>query len=329
MQGARTLKSQDLSQFIATNRLSAIHVSSSVALYLLLFLLACVCMADARPHTAVLLAGLAGVSTVRVFILQHDCSHYALFSSRRVNVAIGQMLGVLTLVPFRYWRRFHLLHHGSSGNIDNRGLGDIFTYTTREYSQLPAHKKLLYRLYRNPLVLLSAGGCYYFLLKMRNPALGANRLEALEILIIDAFWVFVYALAHFGGIGVWNLALLQLAAVAVGGGIGMLLFYLQHQFEDAYWRRQDKWDATAAALKGSTLLELPRVVERFLGHINFHHVHHLNPKIVSYRIKEAHDFLEAQGIEAPRVHFRDIGKCFSFKLIDEQTQRLVGFGGRS
>ena len=320
------MKSQNLSQFKATNCLSAMHVSSSILLYLVLFLLACACMAYARPHTAVLLAGLAGVATVRVFVLQHDCSHCALFSNRRVNVATGQILAVLTLVPFHYWRRFHLLHHGSSGNMNNRGLGDIFTYTAREYSQLSPHKRLLYRLYRNPLVLLSVGGCYYFLLKMRNPALGANRLETVEILFIDVFWVLVYALAHFSGIGALNFMLLQLTAVAVGGGIGMLLFYLQHQFEDAYWRRQGEWNATSAALEGSSLLDLPGVVGCFLGHINCHHVHHLNPKIVSYKIKEAHDFLEAQGVNAPRIHLRDVRKCFSYKLIDEQTQRLVGFG---
>ncbi len=70
---------------------------------------------------------------VRLFILQHDCGHGSFFSSQLLNDAVGRVLGVVTLMPYAYWRHTHAIHHATSGNLDRRGIGDIVTLTVSEY----------------------------------------------------------------------------------------------------------------------------------------------------------------------------------------------------
>ena len=103
------------------------------------------------PYWITLLAALpaAGLST-RLFIFQHDCGHGAFFRSQATNNRIGGLLGVLTLMPYRYWRRTHAFHHGGQGDLDRRGLGDIITLTVDEYLAPVALARSSYRLYRNP-----------------------------------------------------------------------------------------------------------------------------------------------------------------------------------
>src|SRR5688572_31877432 len=60
---------------------------------------------------------------VRLFIIQHDCGHGSYLASRRANHWIGACLGLITLVPFGYWKKTHAVHHGTSGDLDRRGFG--------------------------------------------------------------------------------------------------------------------------------------------------------------------------------------------------------------
>jgi len=43
--------------------------------------------------------------------------------------------------------------------------------------------------------------------------------------------------------------LIQLTVMMVAGAAGVWLFYVQHQFEEAYWERGEDWDYVAAALR--------------------------------------------------------------------------------
>ena len=125
-------------------------------------------------------------------------------------------------------------------------------------------------------------------------------------------------------VGIQEFLLVQLPITLLAGSVGVWLFYVQHQFEDAYWARQGGWSFHAAALQGATHYDLPRVLRWFTANIGIHHVHHLVSKIPSYRLGEA---------LADHPELRDVGrltpaqslKCFRLALWDEESRRLVTF----
>src|SRR5262249_28166159 len=78
--------------------------------------------------TLVLAVPTAGL-LVRAFLIHHDCGHGSFFPSRRANEVTGFLLSLLTMTPYHRWRREHVLHHATSGNLDRRGHGDVLTLT--------------------------------------------------------------------------------------------------------------------------------------------------------------------------------------------------------
>jgi len=272
-----------------------------------------------------LLAVPASGLLVRLFIIQHDCGHGAYFKTRRVNNIIGRCLGVITLTPYDYWRRAHDAHHATSGNLDRRGVGDIDTLTVREYRALGAWQRLAYRLYRHPLVLFGVGPAYLFLIKQRWPReLPLLRTGYWRGVMATNMAIAGVAVALGILIGPGTLAMVHLPLVLLGSAIGVWMFFVQHQFKDAYWERARDWDFVQAALRGSSYYRLPRPLQWITGHIGLHHVHHLSSKVPNYRLQECVDSIPILK-RVPKLSLIDSLKCARLALWDEGSQKLISF----
>jgi omega-6 fatty acid desaturase (delta-12 desaturase) len=271
-----------------------------------------------------------GALKVRIFNLQHDCSHRSYFTTRAANDLVGELLGIVTLTPYHYWRWNHLHHHAASGNLDGRGGGDITLYTVREFLKLASTKKLLYRLYRNPFVFLLVGPIYHFMIRMRSPFIAPPHTKRrASIYFVNTFWVTTYMMVFaFYDDPNWFIGV-HVASQFIGGMIGLWLFFVQHQFEDVKWKRSDKWNFHEAAHEGSSYLKLPALIEWFVARINLHHIHHVDVQIPNYKLKDV--FTEVGNVYPLKepLSFSDSLRGFRLKLWDEANQRMVGFPDRA
>jgi omega-6 fatty acid desaturase (delta-12 desaturase) len=303
-------------------RRGLLDIATSVVPYLAL----CVAMYQMLPVSPFLVIALVIPTAgflVRVYVMFHDCAHGSLLPSRRANAWVGTVLGLFVLSPFLRWRRDHLGHHATSGDLDRRGIGDVPTLTVAEYQARSPRGRLAYRLFRHPLVMFGLGPILGMIIgprlvarrapsRMRNSVLWTN--AALVVIVGALCWL----------IGWEDLLIVWAPAALLAGSVGIWLFYVQHQFEDAYWQRQSEWTYAEAALRGSSYLKLPKVLQFFTGNIGLHHVHHLHARIPNYNLQRAHD---ANGIFAsvPAVSIRDGLRAVKFKLWDEETRQLVTF----
>ncbi|OLC70571.1 MAG: hypothetical protein AUH78_20580 [Gemmatimonadetes bacterium 13_1_40CM_4_69_8] len=304
-------------------RVSARQLATTGALFVLAWYLAYRSLEVSYWLTLALALPAAGL-LVRLFIIQHDCGHGSFFPSPRWNEAVGRVLGVVTLTPYRYWRRFHAMHHATSGKLERRGFYDIVTFTVREYVALPGWRRVAYRVYRNPVFLFAVAPAVLYVVLYRIPFLAprAWTAERRSILGTDVALAAVVGVLV-ATIGVRPFLLVQAPVTVIASAAGMWLFYVQHQFEDTYWERAGHWDFTRASLAGSSYYALPAWLQWFTGHIGLHHIHHLNTRIPNYRLQACLD--EHPELPAARLTLRDGFRCARLKLWDEDRMKLVTF----
>lgn len=265
-----------------------------------------------------------GLFLVRMFIIQHDCGHGSFFGNRHANNWVGRIIGVFTLTPYKVWRRSHSIHHSASGNLDKRGIGDVYTLTVAEFEALPRFKRIAYRVYRNPLFMFICAPALLFMVQNRVPlsmmrsweywmsAMGTNAMIGMMIGLI--FW--------FGGYAAF--LLIFLPTLLMAATLGVWLFYVQHQFENAQWDHAKEWDLHEAALMGSSYYVLPGVLRWFSGNIGIHHVHHLYSRIPFYRLTEVlRDNAALANLN--RMTIRQSLKSAQMHLWDEGSRKLVSF----
>lgn len=308
----------------ANNGRALLEIVFTLGTFFMLFALMVYSLGISYWLTFLLLLPTAALLT-RTFTIQHDCGHSSYFSSVKANNRIGSLLGVLTLTPYYYWRRNHRFHHVSCGNLDKRGIGDLDTLTLNEYQALPVHRKLWYRIYRNPVVLLIAGPVAVFGLKHRLPL--DNRFHSVKswtnimLTNLGIGWVVASILYFFG----WETLLFVYFPVCVlASAIGIALFFIHHQYKDTYWAADNDWNFLKTALRGSSYFEFSRFPSWIISNINLHHVHHLNDRIPSYRLRECLEAISKLRA-VPKRTFRDIPACFRLALWDEAGNKMVGF----
>jgi omega-6 fatty acid desaturase (delta-12 desaturase) len=270
------------------------------------------------------LSPLAAGFMVRTFVIFHDCGHGSFFNSRKANDVLGAITGILTFTPYYRWRHAHAVHHATSGDLDARGVGDVWMLTVQEYMELPGWRRFGYRLFRHPLVMFGVGPFFVFVVIQRFVRGAAGKRERYSVYWTNLALLGILVLMGVT-IGVKAFILVQLPIMIIGAAVGVWLFYVQHQFEGVYWERHNNWDYATAALKGSSFYKLPRVLQWFTGNIGFHHIHHLGPRIPNYHLERCY---RENSIfqEVKAITLASSLKSLTLRLWDEEGNKLVGFG---
>ena len=318
----RRIWKQELARYLVIDRRRSLAQLASVVLpYLAVWVAASI----VRPGTAGAI-GLGLVATVfltRMYSFFHDLAHNSMFESRAANRAWGHTLGFLLFTPYRWWQRQHSLHHANTGNLDKRGPGEINTMTLAEYQSASGLRRLGYRLYRNPLLMLLLGPSLVFLFERRFPQRGMSRSILLSVVATNLALV-AWALGWSSLVGWPTFVLIQGTTLVAGGAVAAWMLYIQHQYEETYYQSGDQWQFELAALQGSSFLQLPRALAWAVGNANYHHVHHLSAKIPNYRLRAAHEE-QPMFAATPVVTIRSSVDALRLKLWDEERGSLVRY----
>ncbi len=314
-----------VSIYARPERLKAIwQIINTLVPYLALWALMAVMVQQGYSYWAVLgVSVLAAAFHVRVFIIFHDCCHGSFFTSRRANRILGYITGILTFTPFEQWRRSHAMHHDTVGDLDRRGVGDIWVLTAEEYEAALPWKRLAYRIVRNPVFVLTVGTLIIFIIGHRYFHKVDRKQERRSVLITNVALAVLILIASLI-IGIGTYLLVQVPIVLIAGAAGLWLFYVQHQFEGTYWARHEEWDPIKAALQGSSFYKLPKILQWFTGNIGFHHIHHVQQRIPNYNLERCYKDVPAMQSVKPMT-FLDSLKCARLHVWDEVDKRLRGY----
>ncbi len=266
---------------------------------------------------------LAAGFLIRIFIIFHDCGHGSFFKSSRTSRVVGTILGALVFTPYDRWHRSHAAHHSTVGNLDKRGEGDVWTVTTDEYLAMKPGERLVYRLYRHPILLFGIGPVILFTLWFRFNTKQAGRKERWNTYLVNGI-ILTWCIGLSLLMGWKAFLMIQIPVILIATSAGSWLFYVQHQFEEVIWSHNDDWDYQEMALRGSSFLKTPRIIQWFSGNIGFHHIHHLSPKIPNYNLPRCHEENQMFAAIQPITIAKGL-KTMKFRLWDENLGRLITF----
>ena len=263
---------------------------------------------------------------VRIFIIQHDCGHHSFLKSRKMNNIIGWISSFFSTIPYNSWSSMHNIHHAHNGQLEHRGMGDIFFLTTTEYQNRSNWGKVLYRLYRSIFVQFIVAPIIYLTVTLRYSSVSLKGWKRIRwahfsnnILMVGLF----ITLAFFLG---WQKFLfVHIPIILIFGIIAFWVFYIQHQHEENYNEPLNQWDYLLASIKGSTYFKLPKMFQWLLGNIGFHHIHHLNCRIPNYNLETCANDNPQFNQFVKVLTFRESFKCINNKLWSKDENRMISF----
>ncbi len=319
-----TLRQRTRAYTTRNNRIAGVSIGVTVAIYLGALVSALELSQAGNWLAAVPMMVVIGVTGVRLYMLQHDCGHGSFFTRRKVNDIAGTLLSPFTLTPYKAIRYNHNQHHAHIGNLDRRDSTEIYVMTVEEYLAAPWWQKAGYRLYRSFTVLFLIGPTFLYVLRYRWPRnvmkSGLSNLlihNALLALLLWAIW------STYGTTGL----LVWLGSVVLGASTGVLIPYVQHNFEDVFWSRPDDMTFDQAAVEGSAVLDFGAFFDLCTANIAYHDLHHLNSNIPCYNLKRCYRELEGT-FRSRKIGFREAIGCLRWKLWDEDAGRMTPFPRR-
>jgi len=274
----------------------------------------------------ILLGILNAFFLVRIFIIQHDCGHGSFIKSKKASDIIGYACSIFSFLPFKYWAETHTFHHGHNGQLETRQVGDMPTLTVKEFREKSWWGKFRYKVFRSPIVIFVIAPAYYLIVTTKYPFLQFNKWQKITLTLLKDNLIIIIPYLIIGYFAGWaDFFAVQFIILFFFGIIAFWFFYIQHQHEFSYKKWKKDWDFLLSAIKGSTYLKLPRVMEWFTGHIGIHHIHHLNSRIPNYNLRKCITENKILSKYVTTLSFKDGLKMMFLKLWDEEQERMITF----
>ncbi|HLH76635.1 MAG TPA: fatty acid desaturase [Candidatus Binataceae bacterium] len=296
---------------------------------------------------------LISLFTLRVFALMHECGHASLFRNQRLNRAFGFVLGVIAGMPQYVWSQHHSYHHANNGNWE-KYRGPYTTLSVTEYEALTSTRRIIYR-GKCSIVFTPFVGFIYLIFNPRFTWLKGSLSLLFHICRNKLAQPHLTMIAHLAGFKspywksrkqYWhmfsnNLVLLTgwilmswtmgtarffaiyLISLSIAGGVGIMLFTVQHNFEHSYASHTRGWDYETAVIEGTSFLLLPRWLNWFTANIGYHHIHHLSARIPNYRLIACHNEHRDMFSDVTRITLSGVPKALKYILWDERAQRII------
>jgi len=242
----------------------------------------------------------SGLAFLRLFIQFHDMAHFSFFPSARWNQEIGTILGGPCLTPFSYWKRTHDHHHQHSNDLNFLQTSQTCPITLKQYQALSPNRQRLYSFFTSRPMMMSVSPILIwvmFMSKYRRNDIG--------------YWL-AYVISSF----LTGRFTVSLLSAWVGAVAGVYLFHMQHTFMPT--TRVKNKDYFENGLYGSSIIDMPELLKWFSCGIEYHHIHHLNAKVPSFRMRSCHEAAPSDMFK--EVHHLDLVNGFDmlqFNVWDE------------
>lgn len=260
---------------------------------------------------------------MRLFMIFHDCCHNSFFKVtedehnngiRGLNKIVANILEPVVMYDEYTWRKSHGHHHAVHGNMNENDSSKL-VITISEYNNLSIINKIIYRFYRCPLFFFPffAPMYVFFIQHIYKPLFMIKRICFFYLIII---------------VGGNKLIKRIFIGQILFGIIGVMLFHLQHHVNQGYWKHYEKKDTLSydrAQLHGASMLCIPKFLKWATFGIEYHHIHHLTPRIPSYNLKKCHEINKHLFNKITKVGYIQAFKSLFHTLYDEKKERYVSF----
>ena len=255
---------------------------------------------------------------MKMFMIFHDLCHKSYFPSNErkekkkgFNMSIARIVDVFCLYDANHWESLHSTHHKYHGNL-NEFDATRTVLTSSEYEKLSENKKLLYNIFRNPILFFLFTPLYIYWI---------NKIINGDIEYIIKYLILLFILYKIGSI---KLVVSFILAQYIGGMIGIMMFHLQHQVNIGYWKpivKDDQLSKDNAELLGASVIKIPPIIDYFTSGIEYHNIHHLDPGIPSYNIKKCYNELCALGfIPDNKIGYKQQYDSLFHTIFNEKTE---------
>lgn len=265
-----------------------------------------------------------GLLYVRLFIFFHDYQHGAQLRRSKAAAVVMGAVGYLVLATTSVWRETHDYHHRHNARVIGSGIGSYPVVTLKMWRRMKPSQRTTYLILRHPLNIF-LGYLTVFMIGMsvspfrREPKQHwqAPLAVLVHFLCIGLCWYFF---------GWWQAFFTVILPIFFATALGAYLFFAQHNFPGVqYFERRD-WTFDRAALRSSSMFDMPNWLHWMTGNIGFHHIHHLNHRIPFYRLPEAYAALpELQRPGRTSWKPSDIRACLELAVWDSEQGRMITY----